>query len=103
MKDRSSQSRDQSQRRRPRYGKSGGGGPNGNKKKGRGNKDNYNGVVNGNRAGQDEGPGVCVRCGHPAPDGKLCNFHRSLLNSIRNDFGYKRPTRGPSSSSNFNY
>lgn len=32
-------------------------------------------------------PGVCVKCGHPAPDGKLCNFHRSLLNSIRNDFG----------------
>ena len=33
------------------------------------------------------GPGVCEKCGHPAPDGKLCNFHRSLLNSIRNDFG----------------
>ena len=38
---------------------------------------------------QAAGPGVCIKCGHPAPDGKLCNFHRSLLNSLRNDFGKK--------------
>ncbi|MCB1020287.1 MAG: hypothetical protein KDC27_10180 [Acidobacteria bacterium] len=48
---------------------------------------------NGNvRSSQPQPPangGVCQKCGHPAPDGKLCNFHRSLLNSIRNDFGKK--------------
>ncbi len=30
--------------------------------------------------------GVCQKCGHPARDGKLCDFHRNLLNSIRNEF-----------------
>ena len=30
--------------------------------------------------------GVCQKCGHPAPDGKLCQFHRNLLNSMRNGF-----------------
>jgi hypothetical protein len=49
--------------------------------------------ANGNvRSSQPQPPasaGVCQKCGHPAPDGKLCNFHRSLLNSIRNDFGKK--------------
>jgi len=29
---------------------------------------------------------VCQKCGQPAPDGKLCTFHRNLLNTIRNDF-----------------
>jgi hypothetical protein len=29
--------------------------------------------------------GTCQKCGQPAPDGKLCSFHRALLNSIRND------------------
>ena len=48
------------------------------------------------RSAQDAAsPGVCIKCGHPAPDGKLCNFHRSLLNSIRNDFGDVRVGRGP--------
>ncbi|MBG99949.1 MAG: hypothetical protein CMN58_06350 [Solibacterales bacterium] len=30
--------------------------------------------------------GVCQKCGQPARDGKLCDFHRNLLNSIRNEF-----------------
>jgi hypothetical protein len=30
--------------------------------------------------------GVCQKCGQPAPDGKLCQFHRNLLNSMRNGF-----------------
>jgi len=30
--------------------------------------------------------GVCQKCGQPAPDGKLCVFHRNLLNSMRNGF-----------------
>jgi hypothetical protein len=62
-----------------------GNGPNGNIAQGR--------EANGNvRSSQPQPPanaGVCQKCGHPAPDGKLCNFHRSLLNSIRNDFGKK--------------
>jgi len=29
---------------------------------------------------------LCQKCGQPAPDGKLCTFHRNLLNTIRNDF-----------------
>jgi hypothetical protein len=78
------------QRRKP--GKSGKGA----RKKNRRNRgNNANGNVaqaNGNRGSQPQPPptaGVCQKCGHPAPDGKLCNFHRSLLNSIRNDFGKK--------------
>jgi hypothetical protein len=61
----------------------------------RGNANGNTGSVqaNGNvRSSQPQPPanaGVCQKCGHPAPDGKLCNFHRSLLNSIRNDFGKK--------------
>ena len=30
--------------------------------------------------------GACQKCGQPARDGKLCDFHRNLLNSIRNEF-----------------
>ena len=86
--------RDQSQRRRhSKYGKPG------SKKKGKksfnkgpnGNRSARNGNVNGNSidAQPSQGPGVCVKCGFPAPDGKLCNFHRSLLNALRNDFGKK--------------
>ncbi len=30
--------------------------------------------------------GVCQKCGHPAPDGKLCQFHRNLLNSLRDGY-----------------
>lgn len=84
-----------SRSRPPRFGKS--------KKKGR---KNFNRApVNGNRArgpqgGQGSAAGVCIRCGHPAPDGKLCNFHRSLLNSIRNDFG-KKSMRAPTSTMSY--
>jgi len=83
------------QRRKP--GKSGKGARKKNRRN-RGNNANAaqaNGNVaqgNGNRSSQPQPPpsaGVCQKCGHPAPDGKLCNFHRSLLNSIRNDFGKK--------------
>ncbi len=89
--------REQTSRNRPpRQGRS-------SNKKGRKNFDRSNGNVdnnaNGNRArnpqtGPGAAAGVCIRCGHPAPDGKLCNFHRSLMNSIRNDVGQKLP-RGP--------
>ena len=93
MREASSQSRDQMQRRKSGKGA---------RKK---NRKNFSrGPVNGNvggpiqqangnvRSSQPQPPanaGVCQKCGHPAPDGKLCNFHRSLLNSIRNDFGKK--------------
>ena len=30
--------------------------------------------------------GVCHRCGQPAPDGKLCGFHRNLMNALRDDY-----------------
>jgi hypothetical protein len=30
--------------------------------------------------------GLCQKCGQPAPDGKLCLFHRNLLNSLRDGF-----------------
>ena len=100
MREPSSQSRDQMQRRKP------GKGPRKKNRKNfsRGNGNgNGNGNANGNtmppqqangnmRGSQPQPPanaGVCQKCGHPAPDGKLCNFHRSLLNSIRNDFGKK--------------
>ena len=81
--------REQSQRRRnPKYGKSG------SKKRGKkpygkqgGGRSGRN--VNGNSAEGQPTEGVCVKCGFPAPDGKLCNFHRSLLNALRNDFGKK--------------
>ena len=83
--------REQSQRRRnPKYGKSG------SKKRGKkpygkqgGGRSGRNGNVNGNSAEGQPTEGVCVKCGFPAPDGKLCNFHRSLLNALRNDFGKK--------------
>lgn len=81
------------QRRKP--GKSGKGARKKNRKNfNRGNNANGNvAQANGNVRGSQPQPpanaGVCQKCGHPAPDGKLCNFHRSLLNSIRNDFGKK--------------
>jgi hypothetical protein len=42
---------------------------------------------NRDRDGQtrDLNSGVCQKCGQPAPDGKLCSFHRALLNTIRNE------------------
>jgi len=30
--------------------------------------------------------GVCQKCGQPARDGKLCDFHRNLLNAVRSGF-----------------
>jgi len=33
---------------------------------------------------------VCQKCGQPASDGKLCSFHRNLLNALRN--GGQAPT-----------
>ena len=92
MREASSQSRDQ-RRKSNRSGK-------GARKKNRKNFGRGNGNANGNvqqangnaRNSQPQPPasaGVCQKCGHPAPDGKLCSFHRSLLNSIRNDFGKK--------------
>ena len=81
---------EQSNRRKPSKG--------GNRRKGRnGNRGPQNGnraMNSGNGGSQPTGGvGVCVRCGHPAPDGKMCTFHKSLLNSIRNDFGNKRASR----------
>jgi hypothetical protein len=78
-----------------RKGRNGGGSGNrgsqpGNRSMNPGNSGNSQ--ANGQNSGA---PGVCVRCGHPAPDGKLCNFHKSLLNSIRNDSGNKRTSRTP--------
>ncbi|MEZ5362378.1 MAG: hypothetical protein R2748_08595 [Bryobacterales bacterium] len=91
MREASSQSRDQ-QRRKP--GKSGRNKKRKNFNRGSGANGNVSSAqANGNvRNSQPQPPangGVCQKCGHPAPDGKLCNFHRSLLNSIRNDFGKK--------------
>lgn len=90
MRERSPYQKEQSQQRRRsnKFGKS---------KKRRQNKRFNNGnraEADGNRArsGQSAEPGVCIKCGHPAPDGKLCSFHRSLLNSIRNDFGDRKPS-----------
>lgn len=47
------------------------------------------GAGNGNRLAQGQQPqpqaaAVCQKCGQPAPDGKLCTFHRNLLNALRN-------------------
>lgn len=87
MKDYSSQ-----RRRSGKYGKPG------SKKKGKrgyGKGGGYARDANGNRAPRGneyqpgQGTGVCMKCGHPAPDGKLCQFHRSLLNALRADFGKK--------------
>lgn len=53
-----------------------------------------NGNVNGNRANGASGEmGVCLKCGHPAPDGKLCGFHRSLLNTFRKENPEQDPRR----------
>ncbi len=52
--------------------------------------------VNGNRLGKGGGRGetaVCIKCGHPAPDGKLCPFHRLLLNTFRKEVPEQDPRR----------
>ena len=53
--------------------------------------------VNGNvlrkgSGGRGETP-VCIKCGHPAPDGKLCTFHRLLLNTFRKEVPEQDPRR----------
>ncbi len=51
--------------------------------------------VNGNvlrKAGKNRGA-VCIKCGHPAPDGKLCVFHRQLLNTFRKEVPDQDPRR----------
>lgn len=102
MRERSPYLQEQSQQRRKsnKFGKN---------KKRRQNKRFSNGGGNraeadGNRArpGQSTESGVCIKCGHPAPDGKLCSFHRSLLNSIRNDFGDRRPSGRSGNNGNSN-
>ncbi len=35
----------------------------------------------------------CIKCGHPAPDGKLCAFHRVLLNTFRKEMPEQDPRR----------
>lgn len=51
--------------------------------------------ANGNvlrKAAKNEGA-VCIKCGHPAPDGKLCVFHRRLLNTFRKEVPDQDPRR----------
>ena len=53
--------------------------------------------VNGNRLqrrGRGRGETArCIKCGHPAPDGKLCVFHRQLLNTFRKEMPEQDPRR----------
>lgn len=51
--------------------------------------------VNGNRIrnGNQGEAAVCIKCGHPAPDGKLCAFHRILLNTFRKEVPEQDPRR----------
>ncbi len=53
--------------------------------------------VNGNRLGKANGDrgeaAFCIKCGHPAPDGKLCSFHRLLLNTFRKEMPEQDPRR----------
>lgn len=92
--------RDQSTRRPGRFGKAsrrsagpkgryqggpdGGGGNNGHRRN-----------VNGNRLrnGNQGEAALCIRCGHPAVDGRLCAFHRSLLNTFRREVPDQDPRR----------
>jgi hypothetical protein len=54
----------------------------------KGHKNGFNGAPqNGNTWNAvPSSAAVCQKCGQPAPDGKLCTFHRNLLNSLRNGF-----------------
>ena len=92
--------RDQSIRRPPRFGKgprsrtgSNGRGQNG----ARGRSDGGRRNVNGNRLAKTGGnrgeTALCIKCGHPAPDGKLCAFHRMLLNTFRKEVPEQDPRR----------
>ncbi len=78
---------------RPR-GRSSGRGQNGSDP-GRGEAPRRN--VNGNRHPKHSGnrgeTALCIKCGHPAPDGKLCAFHRMLLNTFRKEVPEQDPRR----------
>lgn len=45
------------------------------------------------RNGNQGEAAVCIKCGHPAPDGKLCAFHRILLNTFRKEMPDQDPRR----------
>ena len=55
------------------------------------------GTVNGNTfrnaSGNHGETSICIKCGHPAPDGKLCSFHRLLLNTFRKEIPEQDPRR----------
>ncbi len=63
----------------------------------RGRPENGRRNVNGNRLPKGNGnsgeTALCIKCGHPAPDGKLCTFHRSLLNTFRKEVPEQDPRR----------
>ncbi|MXY68435.1 MAG: hypothetical protein F4Y47_07735 [Acidobacteriia bacterium] len=92
--------RDQTVRRPARYGKgprsragSNGRGQNG----ARGRSDGGRRNANGNRLSKNGGnrgeTALCIKCGHPATDGKLCAFHRMLLNTFRKEVPEQDPRR----------
>ena len=54
---------------------------------------NVNGNTLRNASGDLGEMGVCIKCGHPAPDGKLCSFHRLLLNTFRKEIPEQDPRR----------
>lgn len=45
------------------------------------------------RNGNQGEAAVCIKCGHPAQDGKLCAFHRILLNTFRKEMPDQDPRR----------
>ena len=53
--------------------------------------------ANGNRLTKNNGnrgeAATCIKCGHPATDGKLCAFHRMLLNTFRKEVPEQDPRR----------
>ncbi len=78
--------RDQSNRRFSRSNKRRNRGGNGHRRGPNGNRS-----LHGNR-GRGEKP-LCMRCGHPAVDGKLCAFHKILLNAFRRELPEQDPRR----------
>ncbi|MCY4596626.1 MAG: hypothetical protein OXC19_17725 [Bryobacterales bacterium] len=96
--------RDQTTRRPGRFGKAPKrrptprgrfhGGSDGGRYDGGGNGNRHRNV-NGNRIrnGHQGEAALCIKCGHPAPDGKLCGFHRSLLNIFRKEIPEQDPRR----------
>ncbi len=54
---------------------------------------NVNGNTFRNASGNQGETSVCIKCGHPAPDGKLCGFHRLLLNTFRKEIPEQDPRR----------